>query len=130
MLPRAHHVDPPASQSDAPDIPARPPAFAPAGKGDRHGSHDGVAVEEIARPAGHSSTRTTELVYRKELRPALTRGAEVMDSIFPSLAHQDQSAWFYAIRSVDCELVWVYLIKVIEHREDLTGQVGNFFGCD
>jgi integrase len=45
-------------------------------------SANGVAVEEIARLAGHSSTRTTELVYRKELRPALTRGAEVMDSIF------------------------------------------------
>jgi integrase len=45
-------------------------------------SANGVAVEEIARLAGHSSTRTTELVYRKELRPALTSGAEVMDKIF------------------------------------------------
>ena len=45
-------------------------------------SANGVAVEEIARLAGHSSTRTTELVYRKELRPALTSGAEVMDRIF------------------------------------------------
>jgi integrase len=45
-------------------------------------SANGVAVEEIARIAGHSSTRTTELVYRKELRPALSSGAEVMDRIF------------------------------------------------
>jgi len=40
------------------------------------------AVEEIARLAGHSSSRTTEVVYRHELRPALTAGAEVMDGIF------------------------------------------------
>lgn len=45
-------------------------------------SAHGVSIEEIARLAGHSSTRTTELVYRKELRPVLTSGAEVMDVIF------------------------------------------------
>ena len=39
-------------------------------------------VEEIARFAGHSSSRTTEVVYRRELRPVLTTGAEVMDTIF------------------------------------------------
>jgi hypothetical protein len=32
--------------------------------------------------AGHSSTRTTEVIYRRELRPVLTRGAEAMDTIF------------------------------------------------
>jgi integrase len=45
-------------------------------------SESGVPVEEIARLAGHSSTRTTEVVYRRELRPVLTRGAEIMDKIF------------------------------------------------
>jgi integrase len=45
-------------------------------------STSGVPVEEIARLAGHSSTRTTEVVYRRELRPILTTGAEVMDTIF------------------------------------------------
>jgi site-specific recombinase XerD len=45
-------------------------------------SANGVTLEEIARLAGHSTTRTTELVYRKELRPVLTSGAEVMDAIF------------------------------------------------
>jgi integrase len=45
-------------------------------------SHRGVAVEEIARLAGHSSTRTTEVIYRRELRPVITTGAEVMDQIF------------------------------------------------
>ena len=39
-------------------------------------------VEEIARLAGNSSTRTTEVIYRRELRPVLTRGAEAMDAIF------------------------------------------------
>jgi hypothetical protein len=45
-------------------------------------SSSGVPVEEIVRLAGHSSTRTTEVVYRRELRPVLTTGAEVMDTIF------------------------------------------------
>jgi integrase len=44
-------------------------------------SASGIPVEEIARLAGHSSTRTTEVVYRRELRPVLTRGAEAMDAI-------------------------------------------------
>jgi integrase len=45
-------------------------------------SANGVPVESIARLAGHDRTSTTELVYRHELRPALTQGAEVMDKIF------------------------------------------------
>jgi integrase len=45
-------------------------------------STSGVPVEEIARLAGHSSSRTTEVVYRRELRPVLTTGAEIMDTIF------------------------------------------------
>ena len=45
-------------------------------------SASGVPVEEIARLAGHSSSRTTEVVYRKELRPVLVKGAEIMDQIF------------------------------------------------
>ncbi len=45
-------------------------------------SASGTPVEEIARLAGHSSTRTTEVIYRRELRPVLTRGAEAMDRVF------------------------------------------------
>jgi site-specific recombinase XerD len=45
-------------------------------------SRSGVPVEEIARLAGHSSSRTTEVVYRRELRPVITTGAEIMDKIF------------------------------------------------
>ena len=45
-------------------------------------SHQGVSIEEIARLAGHASTRTTEIVYRRELRPVITTGAEIMDELF------------------------------------------------
>jgi integrase len=45
-------------------------------------SYQVVPVEEIARLAGHASSRTTEVSYRRELRPVITTGAEVMDQIF------------------------------------------------
>ena len=51
-------------------------------------SSSGVPVEEIARLAGHSNTRTTEVVYRRELRPVLTAGAEAMDRLFTVHAAQ------------------------------------------
>jgi integrase len=47
-------------------------------------SDSGVPVEEIARLVGHTSSRTTEVVYRRELRPVITTGAEVMDKILAS----------------------------------------------
>jgi integrase len=46
-------------------------------------SSTGVPVEEIARLVGHSSTHTTEVVYRKELRPVIRSGADAMDKLFP-----------------------------------------------
>ena len=45
-------------------------------------SHRGVSIEEITRLVGHASTRTTEVVYRRELRPIITTGAEAMDELF------------------------------------------------
>jgi integrase len=45
-------------------------------------SAHGVPVEAIALLAGHNQTATTELVYRHQIVPALTRAAEVMDEIF------------------------------------------------
>jgi integrase len=45
-------------------------------------SANGVPVESIALLAGHDRSATTESVYRHEIRPALTQGAEVMDKIF------------------------------------------------
>jgi integrase len=46
-------------------------------------SDDGMRVEKIARLVGHSSTATTELVYRHQIRPVVQGGAEVMDRLFP-----------------------------------------------
>ncbi|MEU6263911.1 hypothetical protein [Saccharopolyspora shandongensis] len=43
-----------------------------------------VPVEDIARLVGHSGTRVTELVYRKQIRPMIVEGATAMDSIFQS----------------------------------------------
>ena len=45
-------------------------------------SHRGVSIEEIARLVAGASTRTTEIVYRRELRPVITTGAEIMDQLF------------------------------------------------
>ncbi len=46
-------------------------------------SDAGVPIEKIARLVGHTGTTTTETVYRKQIRPMVTGGAEVMDSLFP-----------------------------------------------
>ena len=51
-------------------------------------SSSGVRVKEIARLAGQTSSRTTEIVYRRELRPVLTTGGEAMDMIFHSQASE------------------------------------------
>lgn len=45
-------------------------------------SQAGMAVEEIAHLVGHSSSRTTEVVYRHELRPVIRSGAEIINQIF------------------------------------------------
>jgi integrase len=45
-------------------------------------SSAGIPIEDIAHLVGHANTRTTEKVYRKELRPALRRGAKAMDDLF------------------------------------------------
>jgi integrase len=42
-----------------------------------------VPIENISRLVGHSSTTTTETIYRKQIRPAIVHGADVMDRIFP-----------------------------------------------
>ena len=47
-------------------------------------SDNGMAIEEISRLVGHSSTNVTETVYRHELRPVISTGAEVMDKLFSS----------------------------------------------
>ena len=46
-------------------------------------SSTGLAIEDISHLVGHANTRVTESVYRKELRPVLSRGAGAMDALFP-----------------------------------------------
>ncbi|MFI8828589.1 tyrosine recombinase XerC [Streptomyces sp. NPDC053431] len=45
-------------------------------------SDHGTPIEVIARLVGHNGTATTETVYRKQIRPVITDGAEAMDEIF------------------------------------------------
>ncbi|WP_409056800.1 tyrosine recombinase XerC [Streptomyces sp. SYP-A7185] len=45
-------------------------------------SDHGLSIDVIARLVGHSGSSTTERVYRKQLRPVITEGAEAMDQIF------------------------------------------------
>ena len=45
-------------------------------------SGNGMAIEDISHLVGHSSTLVTQTVYRHELRPVVTSGAEMMDRIF------------------------------------------------
>jgi integrase len=42
-----------------------------------------VPIERISRLVGHSSTTTTETIYRKQIRPVIVHGADIMDRIFP-----------------------------------------------
>jgi integrase len=44
-------------------------------------SDSDVAVEEIARLVGHASSKVTETVYRHQLRPVMTTGAQKMDAL-------------------------------------------------
>ena len=41
-----------------------------------------ISIEDIAHLVGHANTRTTEKVYRKELRLVLRRDAKAMDDLF------------------------------------------------
>ena len=47
-------------------------------------SDSGMRIEEIADLVGHASSRTTETVYRHQLRPVIQTGASVMDGLFPT----------------------------------------------
>lgn len=45
-------------------------------------SDHGVSIETIADLVGHKSTTVTERVYRHQLKPVITTGAQTMDTIF------------------------------------------------
>jgi hypothetical protein len=59
---RCRHQDAPLAQDDRPTCP--------------------VCRDPIARVVGHSSTKVTELVYRKQLRPVLTEATAVTETLF------------------------------------------------
>jgi hypothetical protein len=42
-----------------------------------------VPIESISRLIGHRSAMVTKSIYRKQLRPVIEDGAEVMDRILP-----------------------------------------------
>ena len=54
-------------------------------------SDNGVPIETIADLVGHASTAVTEEVYRHQLKPVITKGAETMNTIF-SQQNQAKSA--------------------------------------
>jgi hypothetical protein len=57
-----------------------------------HQEDAGVPVEKIAELVGHKGGSTvTEKVYRKQIRPVITKGAEVMDRIFPDAPREATS---------------------------------------
>ncbi|MFL6144345.1 MAG: tyrosine-type recombinase/integrase [Labedaea sp.] len=45
-----------------------------------------VPIEVISRLVGHKNTKTTELIYRHQIRPVVEEGADEMDRIFPKPA--------------------------------------------
>ena len=48
-----------------------------------------MPIEHISRLVGHSSTTTTETIYRKQIRPVIVHGADVIDQIFPREMNPD-----------------------------------------
>jgi integrase len=52
-------------------------------------SDSGVPIEQIADAVGHSRTRTTEVVYRHQLRPVTRTAAIALGPLFESRGTTD-----------------------------------------
>ena len=52
-------------------------------------SDSGVPIEQIADAVGHSSTRTTKVVYRHQLRPVTRTAAVALGPLFESRGETD-----------------------------------------
>jgi hypothetical protein len=48
-------------------------------------SDEGASEELIADLVGHVKTSTTRTVYRHQLRPVITKGADLLDEVFGKL---------------------------------------------
>jgi len=55
-------------------------------------SYQGVPVEEIAGSAGHASSRTTEVIHQRELRPVITAGGRGHGPDLPTQATRGKHA--------------------------------------
>jgi integrase len=54
-------------------------------------SHNGVPIQDISDTVGHKSTHVTETVYRHVIVPAIRGGATVMDRVFTSEPHPEET---------------------------------------
>jgi hypothetical protein len=54
-------------------------------------SDAGVPIERISL-VGHSGTTATETICRKQIRPVITEGAEVVDRLFPGAGEKPSDA--------------------------------------
>jgi len=45
-------------------------------------SDSGVSIDTMADLCGHAGTAVTEEVYRHQLKPVITKGAETINAIF------------------------------------------------
>ncbi|MFG1700965.1 tyrosine-type recombinase/integrase [Nonomuraea sp. NPDC049309] len=50
-------------------------------------SDQGVPIETIADLVGHAGTSVTEKVYRHQLKPVITKGAQTINTIFGDSRH-------------------------------------------
>ncbi|MEU3982470.1 tyrosine-type recombinase/integrase [Streptomyces sp. NPDC026672] len=55
-------------------------------------SDHGIPLETIVLLVGHSSQATAEAVYRKQLRPVITKGGEAKDDIFADDQEEEDGA--------------------------------------
>jgi len=77
---------------NSPRPPAPPEVFDTAGTLLSTSCANDVNLEDIARLVGHSGTAVTERVYRHEIRPSLTQGAEIMDHLFGSSSQEGSNS--------------------------------------
>lgn len=68
-------------------------------------SDSGVPLEPIPDLVGRAGTAVTGKVYRHQLRPVITQGAETMNTLFAQ-SRPAQSAWLP-----------VWLPKTLQHRK-------------
>ena len=77
-----------------------------------------VPIERISRLVGHSSTVTTETIYRKQIRPVIVHGADVMERIFPERPYPDAYLLSWLLTT------GYELVSARSHASELVGVAG------